>query len=226
MNPRIALAVLAVTCTLAALTENLEARPLKVGRAPATFDVAAAPAYPTAEMPGRAGRRAGSPAVKASRTGDRGVREANASPVASLSVFGTGIIRSAKTGATAKVAPRYAARFQAYIDDLEARGAAVYYMGGIRRGRCSPASQHPCGKALDVCQDWRGHVSGARDCRLPRPAEMAAIAERHGLHEGAVWCGSPDYGHAQVDKTGTNCVARGTFGPRRHRIASRSGGRL
>src|SRR6185312_2100684 len=32
---------------------------------------------------------------------------------------GAGIVRSAKTGATAHVAPSHAAAFQAYIDDLE-----------------------------------------------------------------------------------------------------------
>ncbi|HEY6032050.1 MAG TPA: hypothetical protein VIU44_15875, partial [Gaiellaceae bacterium] len=94
------------------------------------------------------------------------------------------------------MAVRYVARFQAYVDDLEAHGAKVWYMGGIRRGRCSESSQHPCGSALDVCQDWRGHVSGARDCHLPRPPEMAVIAAAHGLEEGGIWCNS-DYGHAQ-----------------------------
>ena len=118
-----------------------------------------------------------------------------------------GVVRSGKTGATARVSPRYAARFQAYVDDLEAHGAAVYYMGGLRRGRCSNASQHPCGSALDVCQDYRGHVSGARDCHLPHPVEMAAIAARHGLEEGSVWCHS-DYGHAQIHPSAGACSYR------------------
>src|SRR5262249_24378758 len=60
---------------------------------------------------------------------------------------------SRKTGARTRVA----ARFQAYIDDLEANhGGRVLFMGGIRPGRCSPSSEHPCGKALDVCQLRRG----------------------------------------------------------------------
>lgn len=64
-----------------------------------------------------------------------------------------GIVVSAKTGARARVGVAYAARFQAYIDDLEnSHGARVLFMGGIRPGRCLPESQHPCGKALDVCQ--------------------------------------------------------------------------
>src|SRR6185437_15292464 len=69
---------------------------------------------------------------------------------------GAGIVRSAKTGATAHVAPGHAAAFQAYIDDLESHGATVRFMGGYRAGVCSPRHEHPCGKALDVCQLSRG----------------------------------------------------------------------
>lgn len=136
---------------------------------------------------------------------------------------GAGIVRSGKTGATARVALRYVGVFQAYIDDLEAHGAAVYYMGGIRRGHCSNASQHPCGSALDVCQDWRGHVSAARDCHLPRPQEMAAIAARHGLEEGGIWCHS-DYGHAQAQPSAGRCPTRryatGSWGTGTTRVVS------
>lgn len=158
-------------------------------------------------------------ALNAPRTARHSGRSRKTHQRASLAVLGPGIVRSRKTGATARVAARYAARFQAYVDDLEAHGAEVFYMGGIRPGRCSAASQHPCGSALDVCQDWRGHVSGARDCHLPRPPEMAVIAARNGLEEGGQWCRSPDYGHAQVVKTGTICTARGTWGHGRRRLA-------
>jgi hypothetical protein len=80
------------------------------------------------------------------------------------------------------VGTRYRAEFQAYIDDLEANGAAVYFMGCIRRGRCSMRHKHPCGRALDVCQTARGRVSAR--CHLPGRARMAWIAARHGLFEG------------------------------------------
>jgi hypothetical protein len=122
-------------------------------------------------------------------------------------------IRSA-AGAATQVAAAHAGQFTAYLRDLEAHGARIFYMGGFRRGRCSSGSQHPCGKALDVCQDWRNHVSGARNCNLPPPAEMARIARAHGLSEGSLWCRNPDYGHAQVDATGTECAARGRAGHR------------
>lgn len=173
------------------------------------------------ESPPRAAGRAASDATKASRTTRHSGQSHKAHPEPSLAVSApSGIVRSGKTGATARVAARYAARFQAYIDDLEAHGARVYYMGGIRPGHCSEGSQHPCGKALDVCQDWRGHVSAARDCNLPGPVEMAAIARSHGLFEGGVWCRNPDYGHAQVDRTGSECVARGTSGHGTTKIVS------
>ncbi|MGB8513987.1 MAG: hypothetical protein WCE24_14510 [Pseudolabrys sp.] len=114
-----------------------------------------------------------------------------------------GIVVSAKTGARARVGVAYAARFQAYIDDLEKNyGARVLFMGGIRRGQCSIASEHPCGKALDVCQLRRGVVDPR--CNLPGRVTLGRIAAGHGLFEGGRWCDS-DYGHAQVDVTAPAC---------------------
>src|SRR5262245_33239922 len=110
-----------------------------------------------------------------------------------------GFVISSKTGARARVGSKYAARFQAYIDDLENNhGAHILFMGGIRPGSCSRASEHPCGKALDVCQLRRGVVD--RRCKLPERAALGQIAAAHGLFEGGRWCNS-DYGHAQVDVT-------------------------
>jgi len=121
-----------------------------------------------------------------------------------------GIVISRKTGARARVGVAYAGRFQAYIDDLETNyGARVLFMGGTRPGRCSRSSEHPCGKALDVCQYRRGVVDPR--CNLPGRAAIGKIAASHGLFEGGRWCNS-DYGHVQVDVT----VA---CGERRVRIA-------
>jgi hypothetical protein len=114
-----------------------------------------------------------------------------------------GVVRSRKTGAHARVGAAYAARFQAYIDDLENNhGARVLFMGGIRPGRCSRSSEHPCGKALDVCQRRRGVVDPR--CNLPGRVALGQIAAAHGLFEGGRWCNS-DYGHAQVDVTAAAC---------------------
>ena len=114
-----------------------------------------------------------------------------------------GVVISGKTGARARVGIAYAARFQAYIDDLETNhGARVLFMGGIRPGHCSPASEHPCGKALDVCQLRRGVVDSR--CNLPARRALGEIAAAHGLFEGGRWCNS-DYGHAQVGVTAAAC---------------------
>jgi len=114
-----------------------------------------------------------------------------------------GVIVSSKTGARARVGVAYAARFQAYIDDLENNhGARVLFMGGTRPGHCSPASEHPCGKALDVCQLRRGVVDSR--CNLPARRTLGEIAAAHGLFEGGRWCNS-DYGHAQVGVTAAAC---------------------
>src|SRR5262249_6326908 len=93
-----------------------------------------------------------------------------------------GVIISSKTGARARVGVAYAARFQAYIDDLEnSHGARVLFMGGIRPGRCSISSEHPCGKALDVCQLRRGVVDPR--CNLPGRVALGEIAASDGLFE-------------------------------------------
>jgi hypothetical protein len=117
-----------------------------------------------------------------------------------------GVIISSKTGARARVGVAYAARFQAYIDDLEKNhGARILFMGGIRPGRCSVASEHPCGKALDVCQLRRGAID--LRCNLPGRAALGQIAAAHGLFEGGRWCDS-DYGHAQIGVTAPACGGR------------------
>ena len=124
-----------------------------------------------------------------------------------------GVVISGKTGARARVGIAYAARFQAYIDDLETNhGARVLFMGGIRTGRCSISSEHPCGKALDVCQLRRGAVDPR--CNLPGRQVLGEIAASHGLFEGGRWCNS-DYGHAQIGVTAAAC------GDRRVRIVQK-----
>ena len=226
MNPRIALAVL-TAATILTLTAPADARRTIKSPAGATpvFDVAAAPAYPTAEMPGRAASRAASPSTKGLRMADHSRRSREASLRPSYEQSGSGIVRSKKTGATARVSPRYAAAFQAYVDDLESRGAAIYYMGGYRKGPCWVGGLHPCGKALDVCQDARDRVSGLKNCHLPGRAELARIAAAHGLFEGGQWCHG-DMGHVQVGETAAPCRSNlyaSVKKFKKHRIASRRG---
>lgn len=123
-------------------------------------------------------------------------------------------VKSHKTGATASVAKRFAARFQAYINDLEAHGARILFMGGYRhKHSCSPRHMHPCGRALDVCQLSRDRVS--RRCNLPSRKVMARIAKRHGLFEGGQWCHG-DRGHVQVGISAPACSER-TLAARRYK---------
>ena len=117
-----------------------------------------------------------------------------------------GVIMSRKTGARARVGAAHAARFQAYIDDLETNhGARILFMGGTRPGQCRSSSMHPCGKALDVCQTRRGAVDSR--CNLPSRRAIAQIASTHGLFEGGRWCNS-DYGHVQVGVSAGDCGER------------------
>ena len=129
-----------------------------------------------------------------------------------------GVVISKKTGAQARVGIQFASKFQAYIDDIEARGATVRFMGGMRRGKCWSGGMHPCGKALDVCQTGRGRVDAR--CHLPSRHELARIAAAHGLFEGGQWCHS-DYGHVQVGVSAAPCGSRSTMtaSARSHRLA-------
>lgn len=106
-----------------------------------------------------------------------------------------------KAGASASVAPQYAAAFQALIDDLEAHGAVIKFMGGYRAGsHCDQGHKHPCGMALDVCQYARDVVDGK--CSLPGRSAENEIASRHGLFHGAQWC-NPDRGHFEAGGSAT-----------------------
>ena len=148
---------------------------------------------------------AAAPAAAAHKT--RGTQAA-AAPALDANGNEAGVVMSHKTGAMARVGAAYSGRFQAYIDDLENNhGARVRFMGGIRHGRCSIYSEHPCGKALDVCQLRRGVVDPR--CHLPGRAALGQIAAAHGLFEGGRWCDS-DYGHAQVGVTAPDCGDRQT----------------
>lgn len=148
-----------------------------------------------------AARRAGATRVKRARVAVHGGRHRKIAPRPSLALDANGgpvagLVRSGKTGAVARVAARFKEAFQAYVDDVEAAGGRITFMGGIRPGPCAiPWSKHPCGMAIDLCQYRRGIVDHA--CRLPAESVMAALAVRHGLIEGGVWCNG-DRGHAEV----------------------------
>lgn len=198
-----------LSAAAAALLVGLTAPAVK---AAPLVDVAAIPAYAPSDGPeaARPALRAAGRAAKGLRTARHGRGGGKASLRASPGESGTGIVRSVKTGATARVAPRYAPRFQAYVDDLEAHGAAVRFMGGYRGGPCAPPRhKHPCGMALDVCQLARGVVDGR--CGLPPPATVSVIARRHGLTEGAIWC-STDYGHVEAGASAGGCASKGPRG--------------
>lgn len=127
-----------------------------------------------------------------------------------------GNVRSS-AGAHATVSSSYAGAFQAYINDLEANGARILFMGGNRAGYCSQRHKHSCGMALDVCQYSRGVVE--RKCNLPSRPEIARIAARHGLFEGGQWCSS-DYGHAEAGGSAA-CGTRWASAGRHYRSRTR-----
>ena len=73
--------------------------------------------------------------------------------------------------------------------------AANTFYGRPSPRSCSIFGEHPCGKALDVCQLRRGVVDPR--CNLPGRVALGRIAASHGLFEGGRWC-DLDYGHARL----------------------------
>ncbi len=100
-----------------------------------------------------------------------------------------------KAGAHASVSSAHAVQFQALIDDLEAHGATIRFMGGWRADGCSQRHKHGCGEAVDLCQYDYGVVDPR--CHLPKRAELNQIAASHGLFSGGAWCHS-DHGHVEA----------------------------
>lgn len=99
---------------------------------------------------------------------------------------------ASSAGRTAKVGARHAAQFQALVRDLEAMGYRIDFMGGWRAsGSCRGCDAHPAGRALDINQKRRNVVT------KPLPADVDAIAARHGLCHGRIWS-NPDAGHFEV----------------------------
>lgn len=191
-------AILAALAALTILSAPAQARKAKVPAVAPRVDVAAIPPYPTDDQATTPHNRRA--AGRGSAAATRAVRDSHLSRETSLrpsqGQIGSGIVKSGKTGATAHVAPRYAAIFQDYVDDVEAAGGRITFMGGLRPGRCHiPESKHPCGMAIDLCQYSRGVVD--HRCLLPSEGQLAQIAARHGLVEGGIWCHG-DRGHAEI----------------------------
>lgn len=208
MNPRLSLAVLAaLSLSILAVPADAKARKARAahGHAVITCDLRGcsdnlALAGKTANAPGRAASRS----ARSSRTAVGSGRSRKVSLRPPQGESGPGIIRSGKTGATARVDPRHAAKFQAYVDDLEANhGASIRFMGGWRPGSCALDNQHACSQAIDVCQTGWGRVD--RRCNLPSRVTLAKLARVHGLFDGAEWCGrrGPDTAHVQVRFSGS-----------------------
>jgi len=98
----------------------------------------------------------------------------------------------AASGAIACVASHTAAKFQAFVTELESTGYRIDFMGGWRaHGSCHGCNMHQRGLAIDINQTGRNRVTHRF------PAGVTAMAERHGLLHGAVW-NNADAGHFEL----------------------------
>jgi len=102
-------------------------------------------------------------------------------PVAKPAAPRAGMQEISCGGKPIKVAPTMATRFAGLCAELVGRGYKIEFVGGWRPGTCSFASRHPCGGAIDINQTARNVVTQ----RLP--ADINAIARRHGLLHGGEW---------------------------------------
>ena len=198
-----ALAVATIALSVPALAHTH--RTAQFGPSPGFIDAAAIPAYP-ADHQARTThthRQAHSHRVASTTSTYRSDDEDSRAEQPSVGVSGGGIVRSHKTGATARVSVAFASTAQAVVDDLEQNyGAAIKFMGGYRRGPCASWSLHPCGLAIDLCQLARGVVDGR--CNMPSRAIEEKVARAHGAYSGGEWCNN-DRGHIQAKETAAPC---------------------
>jgi hypothetical protein len=100
---------------------------------------------------------------------------------------------------TIRVSPSAAVQFEGFCRDLYAE-YKFGNVGGIRGGRCSNGSKHPCGGAIDVEQTCRSRGPG--HC-LPQAFPVARseqLADKWGLYPGSRW-GDRDVGHFETRGT-------------------------
>lgn len=127
--------------------------------------------------------------------GYRWSRRQGGTQVAAIGAIGSlagGMIRSS-SGATAKVNPQYASRFQCLVNGLERVGYRIRFMGGYRHSKIAGTgrwSKHASGRAIDINQTGRNRCSGG----CPR---FAGIAQSCGLTDGKDWRHA-DAGHFEV----------------------------
>lgn len=148
-----------------------------------------------------------SPAVRVSHA-RRHVRSSRAAPVLDANGNAAGIVR-ASNGLRVRVASSAQATLQCVVDHVEAAGVHITALGGIRAGRCSSRSMHPCGKAIDINQT-------ARDINGPPRAVSNAAALACNAVSGSWWTGNPDNGHFQVGGWAGNHGQGTTYAARRH----------
>lgn len=193
------LAALAAFCILSCVTA--EASPRRAAAAP-RVDPCGIGRDGASLCPGMATVGAGQRAASRARKRSDSHGKAAYLEITHARASGPGIVRSHKTGATARVSPRFAPIAQAVVDAMEAAGATIKFMGGYRPGPCSPASLHPCGLAIDLCQLARGVVD--RRCNMPSRSAENAIARANGAFSGGEWC-NQDRGHIQMLNTAGRC---------------------
>lgn len=104
---------------------------------------------------------------------------------------GHGNVRS-KSGATARVNPKYREKFQCLIDKLDDHGYKINIIGGYRKTKIAGTniwSKHASGNAIDINQYSRGYTKP----RIPKASDQWAID--CGLYPGSFF---GDRGHFEI----------------------------
>jgi len=113
-----------------------------------------------------------------------------------------GIITT-RSGKSAQVSPKYAAKFQAFIDELESTGYKIDSLGGFSDRAMyggTAKSYHAFGAAIDINPKKNPYVKGTK-LVTDMPANVGAIAAKYGIGWGGNWNTIKDAMHFSVAKS-------------------------
>jgi len=174
-------------------------------------------AAPTASAPALPSASASTPATPKAATSNNAAAPGNANNVPQPTPAGAGMsyIQTA-SGQKTKVSAQHAEKFQGFISDLEATGYKINSLGGYANRNVAGTnkkSYHAQGMAIDINPQQNPHTfpGDSNYGQTNMPANVGALAKKHGLGWGGNWRSSKDTMHfsAAASEQGTAPDPRG-----------------
>lgn len=158
-------------------------------------------AAPTASAPALPSASASTPTTTKAATSNTGATSGNANSVPQPTPAGAGMsyIQTA-SGQKTKVSAQHAEKFQGFISDLEATGYKINSLGGYANRNVAGTnkkSYHAQGMAIDINPRQNPHTfpGDSNYGQTNMPANVGALARKHGLGWGGNWRSSKDTMH-------------------------------